>query len=69
MLSKLESESKEVQAKNKQIQDAMQYEIEFFKKEVARLGSGQKFDKPSSYGEKDPKALEKMINVEMVTPV
>ena len=80
MLSRLESENKEAISKNKEIQDAMQYEIEFFKKEVARLGSNPnliKVDnffsqggaKPPDDGEKDPNMLEKIINVDMVTPI
>ena len=39
MLRKMEFEKKEIQAKNQEINDAMQYEIDFFKKEVGRLGS------------------------------
>lgn len=37
MLSKVEAEKYDIQKKNKGIEDALSYEIEFFKKEIARL--------------------------------
>ena len=80
MLSRLESEKKEAAAKNKEIQDAMQYEIDFFKKEVARLGRtltptkadnffGLNEPKSLDDDEKEPTTLKKMINREMITPI
>jgi len=37
MLSKVEAEKYDIQKKNKGIEDALSNEIEFFKKEIARL--------------------------------
>ena len=67
-------------SKNKEIQDVMQYEIEFFKKEVARLGCGPDLVKANNFlghdqmrsvdgGEKDSTSLKKLFGHSMITPI
>ena len=40
MISKGESDKADMVKNNKQIEEALQYEIEYFKKEIARLSKG-----------------------------
>ena len=40
MISKGETDKADIVKKNKQIEEALQYEIEYFKKEIARISKG-----------------------------